>query len=90
MEDLERLRQADAELRAESPALWWFAAIATAVVRPWVSMRVWWLSRKLSRTASSRPHGAPGEYVAGKGSTVIEGEYQVLQGQKDGAEPPQT
>ncbi len=65
-------------------------ASAALVLGAIIGLRIWWLNRKMSRTTASRGHGAPGEHVAGKGSTVIEGEYQVLQGQKDGAEPPQT
>jgi hypothetical protein len=42
---LRGLVQADNDLRRESPALWWFAAVLTWIIHPWGSLRLWWWGR---------------------------------------------
>jgi len=65
-----------------------FFALATAVITlaAIIAIRVWWLNRKVLRQMGGNPpHEAP------KGTTaVIEGDFTVIEGKKDGEQPPQS
>jgi hypothetical protein len=69
-------------------ALFAFAA-AVVVLGSIIAIRLWWFKRKLAKSGAGQPTGEAAERSPGQGPAVIEGEYQVLQGQKDGSEPPQ-
>ena len=69
-------------------ALFAFAA-AVVVLGSIIAIRLWWFKRKLAKSGGTQPTGKAQESGPGQGPAVIEGEYQELQGQKDGSEPPQ-
>jgi hypothetical protein len=37
--------QVNDDMRLDEPRLWLFANVATWIVHPWVSLRLWWLAR---------------------------------------------
>lgn len=69
-------------------ALFAFAA-AVVVLGSIIAIRLWWFKRKLAKSGGTPPTGGATESSPKAGPAVIEGEFQVLQGQKDGSEPPQ-
>ena len=38
-------KRADEDMRRDEPWLWLFAHVATWIIHPWISLRVWWLIR---------------------------------------------
>jgi hypothetical protein len=39
--------QANEDMRRDEPLLWHFAHVVTWIIHPWVSLRLWWLRRKV-------------------------------------------
>ena len=40
-------KQADEDMRRDDPWLWHFANVATRAIQPWLSVRLWWLTRSI-------------------------------------------
>ena len=59
-------------------------AAVVAVLVAVIGIRVWWLRRKLGGKMAA-PQARQSESI-----TVIEGEYEVIPGQKDRQNPPQS
>jgi len=69
-----------------------FIALAAAVIvlATVIGIRIWWLGIKARKDARYQRHaGRPGSPEE-TGQLVIEGEYHVVPGKKDGNKPSQT
>jgi hypothetical protein len=40
-------KQADEDMRRDEPGLWYFANVLTWTIHPWISLRLWWLERRM-------------------------------------------
>ena len=88
--DYAMLSQYVSEVQSVMPLVCMTSSVGLVVVLgSIIAVRLWWYKRKLAKSGAGQPTGEAGDSAPGQGPAVIEGEYQVLQGQKDDSEPPQ-